>query len=94
MTISPIHTMTSTQPIACKAGKGKASLLCLLAIGGSMLLLPMQGCESTSTRSGSNLNEIDPALSHIRRRKQESLEHYNIASKLHLEDKTEEALVE
>lgn len=81
-------TATPNTPIARRL---HAPLGCLL---GAMIAIPMWGCASTSTRPDSRLNEIDPTIAHARQRQQNALEHYNTASDLHLEGKTNEALGE
>ena len=72
------------------------ALLCFagLTIAVGSVSIPM-GCASASSRSDTNtLAEIDPAIAYAKRRHSEALEHYNTASALHLDGKSEEALAE
>lgn len=85
----------TTQLNTPKTHQLRAPLLCIL---GAMTTLTMTtmlaGCASTSTRSDSNLNEIDPAIAHARQRQQDALKHYNAASEFHLDGQSEKALSE
>ena len=86
-------SMTSIHISTRALHKAPTLALCVLA---SLFVIPTVGCSSTSPRSdsGSSINEINPSIAHARRRHAQALEHYNIATALHLDDKHEEALAE
>lgn len=76
----------------------KAHTLCTAA-GLLMLtaaLTPaMTGCAGASPRRDrSGLNEINPALAHAQRRREQALEHYQRATELHTKEQPEAALAE
>jgi len=78
--------MKSTHPIP--------SAVLLLAL--PLLALGLPGCASSGPRSQTNdaFNEIDPAIAYSNRQREQAIEHYTLASKLHLEGKADEALIE
>lgn len=71
----------------------KMIMMCAITITGGSLGTSLVGCASTQSHSNNNaLSEIDPAIAYSRQRKEQALEHYNTASKLHLDDQVDEAL--
>jgi len=71
----------------------------MLAAAGLLLIpiaLAQTGCTNSSSRRGNKgaLNEIDPAMAMVQRRRQEALAHYQKASKLAEDGKDEQALAE
>jgi tetratricopeptide (TPR) repeat protein len=67
----------------------------LIIAAAAMLCVPVVGCASSSSRTGGSAQtQIDPAIAYAQRRKEEALKHYNMASQLHLDGSTEEALNE
>jgi len=71
----------------------KAMILCAAC---SFCSFSLVACSSSSPRSdnSSSIEEINPAISYVQRRKQEALQHYSTASQFHLDEQYEEALAE
>ena len=69
-----------------------------ITLAAVLLIIPIQGCTSTSPRSGSESDtahpEIDPTLAHIQNRRADAIKHYNTASQFDLDGKVDEALAE
>ncbi|MDF1808291.1 MAG: tetratricopeptide repeat protein [Phycisphaerales bacterium] len=77
-------------------GVSLSSNAMILCAACSLCSLSLVGCSSSSTRTdkGSSIEEINPAIGYVQRRKQEALQHYSIASQFHLDEMHEEALAE
>ncbi|MBM92417.1 MAG: hypothetical protein CMJ35_14835 [Phycisphaerae bacterium] len=65
-----------------------------MSLLGLTVTLPLGACSSSSSRNSNNLNEIDPAIAYRQRQRAEAREHYELATDLAQEGKTEEALQE
>ena len=87
--------MKKTNTLSDQCSLRSATILaCAVGSLGILSMISITGCSSTSPRSDKGIGEIDPAISYIQRRKQEALDHYNLASQLHLDEKYDEALAE
>ena len=70
----------------------------IITLAALVLIIPIQGCASSSTRSKADSKtahpEIDPTLAYIQNRRSDAIKHYNTASALDLDGKPDEALEE
>ena len=71
------------------------SAVLLVCIG--LIPLTVSGCSGSSPRpanKGDALDELNPAIAYSKRQHEEAIKHFTRASKLHLEGKPDEALIE
>jgi tetratricopeptide (TPR) repeat protein len=77
--------------------KSRFTSVAVLLVSVGLIPMTISGCTGSSPRTQNNadaFNEIDPAIAYSKRQREGAIEHYTRASKLHLEGKADEALIE